>query len=300
MPNYEFPHIIDNTFVSAFRRCERYGYYQSIRRIKPNNSSTHLIAGAAFARGLEIVRRSYFEQGKSFQDSLDAGVVSLLVEYGEHEPPKSLSVKNAWNMAAALTYYFDTWPINESMRPLKLGEAKHAIEFSFAIPLPVKHPVTGDPLLFSGKCDFIGEHEKHKVLYAVDEKTSTSLGEHWINNWIMNSQMTGYVWAGRQLGYPLVGALVRGVGILSKSFSHAEVLVLRPQWRLDEWQRNLELTLYKAIAAWKHEQFQQNLDAACNQYGGCSYRQLCEVQHPEDWIEINFQPNTWNPLHSRG
>jgi hypothetical protein len=296
--HFPFPDIVDNTLLSAFRRCETFGYYSGIRRIRSHEESTHLIAGGAFARGLEITRKSFFESGKSFADSLVNGVEALILEYGEHEPHPKIAQKGVSNMIAALDYYFRVWPIDKQLVPYKLANGKHAIEFSFCLPTNVMHPISGDPIMYAGKFDMIGVHDNNQ-LFVTDEKTSTQLGEYWMQRWRMSNQMTGYVWAARMHGIPVKGAWIRGIGILSRSLTSANVPTFRPQWRIDAWYHNMELTLHKMIVAWRNGLYQQNLDSACSSYGGCTFMNLCEVQNPEEWIPINYFPNTWSPLNSR-
>lgn len=298
VPACEFPHVVDNTMISGFRRCEMAGYYHGIRRIVKHEESTHLVAGGAFAKGLEITRKCYFDGGFPLEDSLEQGAIALIKQYGGHEPHPKVKVKSCQNMVAALYYYFHAFPIDKQLVPLRLANGKHAVEFSFAIPTGVKHPVTGDPILYAGRFDMIGMHETG-IIYVVDEKTSTQLGDQWLARWRMSNQMTGYIWAARESGIDVKGAWIRGLGMLSSSFTSANVPTLRPQWRIEAWHRNLTLTLYKMISAWKHGVYQQNLDNACSAYGGCSYVDLCEVQEPERWIPINYHPNTWSPLNSR-
>ena len=297
-PLLAFPDVIDNTAISGFRRCEMYGYYNSIRRIKGFEESTHLIAGGAFALGLEVTRKAFYEQSLPFSEAFELGVIAIVTEYGEHDPHKKLAAKGVWNIVAAFEYYFRIWPIDKVLVPFKLATGKYAIEFSFAIPTNVMHPVTGDPILYAGKFDMVAQHEAG-LLYVVDEKTSTQLGDYWLTRWRMSNQMTGYIWAARKHGIDVKGAWIRGIGILSRNLTSANVPTLRPLWRIAQWERNMELTLNKMILSWKHGQYQQNLDQACSAYGGCSYLALCEVPNPEEWIGVNFYANTWSPLNSR-
>jgi hypothetical protein len=297
-PLHAFPDVVDNTLISAFRRCETSAYYSGIRRIRAHENSTHLIAGGAFARGLEVTRKRFFEEGETFSQAFEAGVIALVTEYGDHVVHPKIAQKGVWNMVAALDYYFRVWPIDRGLVPFKLANGKHAIEFSFCLPTSIMHPITGDPIMYAGKFDMIGVHDNNQ-LFVTDEKTSTQLGDYWLQRWRMSNQMTGYVWAARMHGIPVKGAWIRGIGILARSLTSANVPTLRPQWRIDDWYAQLQLTLHKMVTAWQSGAYQKNLDAACSAYGGCTYMNLCEVQNPEEWIPINYHANTWSPLNSR-
>jgi hypothetical protein len=299
VPEYPFPEVVDNTMVSAFRRCEKYWYYQSIRRIVPRAVSTHLVAGMAFARGLEVTRKSFFDSGLSFANSLDEGMRALIIAYGDHEPPEYLKTKSVWRMLNGLEFYFKEFPIDKILTPISTSKSgKSAIEYSFAEPTNVRHPISGDPILYAGRFDMFARHDSGSI-YVVDEKTTTTLGQSWYDRWKMSNQMTGYIWATRNSPYKAQGAWVRGLAILSKGYSVANAPIHRPQWRIDAFERNLTLTLEKMKLAWEHSQYQLNYDSGCQSYSGCSYIELCDTQTPEDYIPINFFPNTWNPLEHK-
>ena len=50
------------------------------------------------------------------------------------------------------------------------------------------------------------------------------------------------------------------------------------------------------IRAWETDKWNMNLDHACTEYGGCTYRQICLVQDAEPFLQTGFQRKTWNPL----
>ena len=139
--------------------------------------------------------------------------------------------------------------------------------------------------------------ERDGVLFAEDDKTASQLGAQWTRNWLLDSQFTGYSWAARAFGYPVAGAIIRGVSILSKGYGHAQSIVYRPDWQIDRWLETTEHYVKMMIAYWREGFFPLVLDkSACNSYGGCGYHQLCESPNPESWIEFNFEPRSWSPL----
>lgn len=53
-----FPHAIDSTMLATFRSCPQKFFRQYIQHWKPKTESVHLIAGGAFAAGIEAARLS--------------------------------------------------------------------------------------------------------------------------------------------------------------------------------------------------------------------------------------------------
>lgn len=137
---------------------------------------------------------------------------------------------------------------------------------------------------------------KDDVLFVVDEKTTKALGDSWMKNWKLRSQLTGYCWAAQEYGYPVAGAIIRGISILKTKFGHAEVIEPRARWEIDRWLHQLARDINRAIQCWEEDYWDYDLDASCSSYGGCPYLDLCTSPHPERWVETAYVKRVWNPL----
>lgn len=290
-----FPTQIDNSALSAFKRCPSYWYWNSLRSIESVGGSIHLTAGGAFATGLEISRKCFYEQGLSAEASIARGLHALILAYGSFEAPEG-HVKSLPRVGLALIEYFLQYPLEQDgFVPLELGDGSRAVEFTFAIPLPINNPDTGEPLLYTGRFDALGTW--NGATFGCDEKTATQLGPQWTKNWTLDSQFTGYTWATQHFGIHTAGFLVRGISFLSGGYGHAQAIVFRPQWMIDRWYDSTLHTIRMMIAYWQENQFPMALDKhACNSYGGCQYHRLCESREPERWIAGNYLPKVWDPL----
>lgn len=185
-----FPPTVDSTMLAAFRACPQKMFRTYVEHWKPKGESVHLLAGGAFATGVETARRAFYEQGKSAQDSLVLGVHALLEHYGDFQPPPD-SAKSKIRMAGALEFYFENYPLgDDGATPIKLPNGKTGVELSFSIPLQIKHPETGNPILYTGRSDMVAEFANG--IYVFDEKTATQLGPSWQRQWALRSQFTGY------------------------------------------------------------------------------------------------------------
>jgi hypothetical protein len=289
-----FPPAIDSTLLGSFRTCPQKAFRTYVQHYKPQSESVHLIAGGAFAAGLEVARRSFFEEGNSQTTSVAKGLQKLLLHYGDFQCP-SESAKSPERMAGALEYYFANYPLGgDGMVPIKSPSGDLGIEFSFAEPLPILHPQTGLPLLYTGRADMISDFAGG--IFVVDDKTTSSLGASWSRQWELRSQFTGYVWACRQSGMLPAGAIVRGVSILKTKYDTQQVIIYFPEWEVNRWYGQLLRDVNRMIECWKEGYWDFSLDHGCAEYGGCSLQRICKSENPEPWLEAYFEQRVWDPL----
>ena len=290
----DFPTILDSTMIAAFRSCPRKFQLEFTEHWKPKTPSVHLHAGAAFAKGLEVARKAYWVEEKEEQEAIALGLGALLDAYGTFECPAD-SAKSAERTAGAFEFYMDSYPFQtDEAKPLLLPSGDRAIEFSFAEPIDLAHPQTGSPILYCGRmdmiCDFAGG------VFGEDDKTTSQLGASWPKQWDLRSQFTGYCWAARKAGIPLQGFLVRGISILKTKYDTAQALTYRPPWMIDRWYEQLLRDIKRMITAWNSGYYDYNLDHACTEYGGCTFRQICLSSDPTPWLETGFERRVWNPV----
>jgi len=320
-----FPHTIDSTMLAAFRSCPQKMFRTYVQHWKPQSESVHLIAGGAFAKGIEVARKAYFEGirvsadisyapdatgvevrkvdwitadnpeiGGHRETAEELGIAALLAAYGDFECPSD-SAKSIERTAGALEFYFNAYPLGEDgMDPIQLPNGKRGIEYSFAHPLPVNHPVTGDPLLYTGRSDMIAEYLNG--IYIVDEKTTSQLGASWPRQWEMRSQFTGYAWAALEDGIKTDGAIIRGVSILKTKYDTLQAITYRGDWEIERWLAQTVRDLTRMKECWEAGWWDYNMDTACGEYGGCSLLQICKSKEPEGWLESYFEQRVWDPL----
>lgn len=301
-----FPPAIDSTILATFRSCPQKAFRQYFEHWKPKGESVHLVAGAAFAKGIEVARRAYYIVGAAPEVAVAEGLKALIVNYGHFEPPEG-SAKTLERMAGALEFYFEKYPLGvDTAIPISRG-GQRGIEFSFAEPLDIRHPETGDPLLYTGRADMIADFAGG--VYGFDEKTTSSLGASWAKQWEMRSQFTGYCWAARQAGIPMQGVIVRGVSILKTKYETLQAVSSRSEWEVDRWYEQTHKDILRMIEYWydynnqlengearPEAAFDYNLDHACSEYGGCALTQVCKSPNPETWLPMQFEKRVWDPV----
>lgn len=280
--------------LAALKSCPVYFRNTYIDHWKAKTTSVHLHAGGAFAKGLEEARRAFYERGAAADDAQAEGLRALLTAYGDFQCPED-SAKSARRMSEALVYYFDNYPLShDDAYPITLANGRRGIEFSFAHPLPVKHPVTGDPLLYVGRSDAIIKY--HGPVYICDEKTASALGPTWSRQWDLRGQFIGYQWGARESGIDVWGSLVRGVAILKTMFKTEQVPVRFEPWQIAQWLEETVQWVELAIEWWRNDRWLHNFDKTCADFGGCAFRRPCLSQDPKPWLAMDFERRVWNPL----
>ncbi len=288
-----FPELIDASMLAAFKSCPelcRKGY---VEHYKAKGLSVHLHAGGAFAHGVERTRTAFYVEGKDEETSIAEGLQALMTFYGDFECPAD-SAKSCERMCGAFEFYWTNYPLNNTEDPVILPGGKRAIEVSFAEPLPINHPDTGNPLIYCGRLDAILNYAGGR--YITDEKTTTQLGASWSRQWDLRSQFTGYAWGARQIGIKVDGALVRGVSILKTKYDTQQAISYRPDWMIDRWYAEMLVYVEQLVSMYKTGIWLHNFDHACAEYGGCQFRDCCSSQDETPWLETHFERRQWNPL----
>lgn len=290
-----FPEVIDSSMITTYRACPQKFFRQYVQHWQPSIPSVHLHAGASFAKGLEVARQAYFGEGATELAAQEAGMAALLRAYGDFECPED-SAKSATRMAGALEYYFETYPLSQETAPPHVVQATGApaIEFNFAEPLPILHPVTGNPLILCGRFDQIVDYAGG--VWGEDDKTTSSLGASWIKQWDMRFQFSTYCWGAARSGIPLAGFLVRGISILKTKYDTLQAITYRPQWMLDRWEYGMIQTVGAMVEDYKRGQWLFDESEACNSYGGCMFKTVCLAENPEPWLKSGFAKREWLPL----
>lgn len=289
-----FPRVLDSTIISTYRACPQKCFREYFQHFKPKTVSVHLHAGGAYAHGLEAARRAFYVSGQDEATSIAVGLKALIEFYGAFECPPD-SAKSLERMCGAFEYYFTQYPMDADRAvPIVLPSGDRGIEFSFAEPIDIHHPETGDPIIYAGRMDMICNFADG--IFGEDDKTTSSLGATWAKQWDLRAQFTGYCWGAERGGFPLQGFLVRGVSILKTKYETQQCLTYRPQWMVERWYEGLLQTVSEMARHWEDGTWPFNEGDSCSAYGGCMFRQPCLSIDPSPWLDGNFTRRVWNPL----
>lgn len=299
--NTFFPDKIDSSMLTSFRACPTKFYWNFLRNLNPPARSVHLVAGGAMASGLEAYRKVIF-QPVIKRDPLEAAWIAFNAEWGDYVAPED-SPKDYISTWSALREYVEAHPpLLDVIQPLRNSDGSPTVEFTFAIPLKINHPESGDPILFVGRFDMLGIYGADYGSFPciLDEKTTYTLGPTWSRQWRMRGQFLGYLWALSQLGHKVNHAIVRGIGIQKREIKFLTHIEQYPDYLLTRWEYDLSVTIHNMIQSYIHVtrngiEPDRNFGDSCSAYGGCQYTDLCAAHDPEAWTS-NFTVRTWDPL----
>lgn len=301
---FDFPEVVDNTMRCDFVACERKFFYRHILRRVGHSESIHLVAGKALAEANDVVRKSYWGEKVDWETALCRGLVAFFREYGydaerEADPEWCNHAKSAERMAEAFLEYWKEYHPKSTPGGDMFVDSDGTVgtELPFEIELDVKHPVTGKPLMYHGRCDAMENFQGG--LWLVDDKTTGSLGASWAAQWDTRSQFMGYAYAFRKKGYPIAGVIARGVGILKTKITHAQVPVSCPPHLLERWWVQVNADFARAVAAWKARNFGYNYSDACNSFGKCDYSDACIGKFSHKVLAM-MPIRVWNPKDPAG
>lgn len=288
-----FPPVIDSTMLACFDACEMKFFLEYCLCIGPASKSPDLHAGGAFAFGLEAARRSFWRDGKLPKYAVMDGLRAFMQYWGDYEPPGK-HIKTFVNTAAALLDYFREYPLEQDiLTPLIKTNGEPAIEFTFPVPLPIKHPQSGDPVIYGGRCDMLGKFSE--IPCISDEKTTKSIGKNWSNQWKMRGQFIGYCWGAQHYGNKITTAVIRGIAIQVSKCEHIQDIIDYPQYLIDRWVESMLDKIRAMVDCFEKNKFKYSFGEACQSYGGCWAQGICTKENPSDWYD-SYPRRVWNPL----
>jgi hypothetical protein len=304
------PAIIDATMLTSFRDCEVQFFRSHVLKCSPREPRVPLIAGSAFAAGLEAYRRAYYHDGYSKESSFDIAILSTIDDWGDNDPfPQGRhSSRSLDRVLTGIRNYFEVYPPESDLFQPHLRADNNAptFEFNFVVPLdpargfPV-HPSSGEPFMWAGRSDGLGSFRRLPVFS--DEKSTESLGATWSDKWLLRNQFLSYAWCYREMGLPYRSALVRGIGLLKTKITHAEALIQYPDHVINLWERNAIFSLDQMVQMWEADQWPARIGNSCTSFGNCQFMDVC-LSHPQNTNNIlstGYMYRNWDPAsqHNR-
>lgn len=297
MTKSRLPIYLDSTMVSTFRSCGKKFEYQYVENLRAPGTSIHLTAGSAYAAALHAARVRQFQTPDApvdleilYAEAFKAFILEYDASLDAPDEPK-----NIHNMLHAVELYLQAHhPFYDEVQPLRFPDGKISSEFSFAIPLDIKHP-DGDPFVYVGRFDLLGTHVPSSRMVILDDKTTGSLSSHWMSQWDLRGQFLGYCWACQKHGYNVTDVLVRGTGIMKTDIRFMTIPVQYAMHKIQRWEQELYYTIEQMMFYEQRNHFPFNLADACTSYGGCSMKQLCEAKDPAEWYPA-YEHHIWNPI----
>jgi hypothetical protein len=293
---------VDNSSKELFETCARAADYytrqrRTLRADRPSLNFGHIIHAALVPRKLNE---------ENWQEKQEKIIIDY---YNSYSPPI-----NEWRTADraldAIREYNKSYPITEEPFKviantvelpfrIKLGEADlGAMVTTHAGTFYVKRVV----IFWTGKIDGIVDYGVNLIL---DHKTTSIIGSQFYDDFVLSSQMHGYTWAGRHLGYPVEGLLLDVLALRKPSRTGTPTEFQRQRYfyteqHLAEWEKDTFTLITDFLEHLCRDYFPKSPKWCFGKYGRCQYWDVC-TQIPEQrnamLLSDLYQPVTWSPLN---
>lgn len=295
---------INFSSLDLIQQCMKKAYFRLHRSLAAEIEHPALTTGKGVHKALEVWYAGKREDRKASSWQTDQNISRLLAGQEPDLTGKDLrvaaiaaylnetdSLKNNPNLEARdrsnviniLNAYFDYYLEDE----FELFSDKDGpfLERSFELPVPLSRnyyeaPFEKKPLriYLHGTIDMILQNALTGSLVVTDHKTSSSLGKDFINRIKPNFQYTGYFWGAMEY-FELQPEyfMVNGLQIAKTKQSF---LRQRTHISLDEIEDlwlSLEDASRRYLDATFAERWPMSAPNACTMWGGCEYKQVCEV-----------------------
>lgn len=295
LPGTKIQFAIDNTSIVAAKKCLRYYHYTIIEGWRRRDESPHLRFGGEFASSLENYHKLR-ASGLDYEEALDQTIENLLVRCADwkSDHPK----KNLDTLLRSVIWYLEGYK-DEPVETLILENGDPAVEVSFKIELPWEAAL-GQPYIYCGHLDRVVRYADDVMVQ--DQKTSGGgIGPYFFAEFNPHGQMSGYTFAGRVIfNTPIAGVMIDAAQIAVGYTSFARGFTMRTEAQTVEWLEHTKQWTEIIKFAAERDYWPMN-DSACNQYGGCAFREVCS-QDPsvrQNYLETAFHKKVWNPLLNR-
>lgn len=269
---------VDSQVLSKIQSCNQRAAYSHVDNIEPiDYENTALEKGLVLHEGLA---EYYANRHKVEYLILKARVIARMESYA---PLKTdLAQADINNCIDAMNSYMQQYQ-TETLKPYFV-DGEPLVEKTFAVPLYEDEELL---ILLTGVTDLIADWNNGR--YPVDHKSYSS----WFKPAIMSNQFHGYCFATQSNSL-----LVNRIGLGRKTGENERVVVSYTDGELEEWKKNTIYEIRAHYAMMQKGWYRRNFEA-CEEYGGCRYKMLCNAK-PElrdTLIKVNYKVvPEWDPM----
>lgn len=300
------PEAFDNTVKSYWCKCPRslYWFYRGLDYLE---RPPYFTFGTAWGAGLNVWHQS---QGISdLETRINAGLATLrkVWEKDAPPPPAKQSFDTLNNLEHLFLEYVETYGANEPW-----AHAYEKGELGFVLPIP------GTTILFGGAIDSPIRWNPYGIMPREDKTTGFWVNDSYISQWDHSTQVTGYLWAMRQvLGEEPFAAYMNIAGKRPRkdpAERFRRYLAKRDEEEIQSWLRDTILVVDDIRREWDRWLWPKlGAHDPINCAGGagrksCLYHRLC-LRPMEPWdfeeaydfsSEFAFREKDWAPWERKG
>jgi len=141
-------------------------------------------------------------------------------------------------------------------------------------------------VFYHGTIDAIMVNSQTKETAVFDHKTTSQMGVTFSQRVNPNFQFAGYVWAAQQMGVKTNSFIMNGIQKKNtipktkREITPNQMLRVPTEFtagQIREWKENVLAILNTYLYQDKYNFFPMNAPSPCTQYGGCQFREICEL-----------------------
>lgn len=298
---------MDNTTFVDWNGCFVKGLYTDGLRKVPAGGVAPLVFGQAVHTGMKALMLGEPLEAALEKAQADATVnnLDMLLD----------SRRNSSSLSLLLNSYVEHTNImtDEWLVPVELN-GKKIVEETFSFPIGKLHFKAGELLdeaceievWWSGILDALVYYRNE--IWVCDHKTTSVMGDKFVDDKLRSSQMLGYTMIGRLmekfLSKPVRGVLINALALRKNDFEFKLFPLPMAEWKIQEWQsetllamRNLVLNLVGFLSTGEAAPIREH---CVTKYGKCKFFDLCEnVPLVRDRMILDenlFSDNKWHPI----
>lgn len=281
----ELPPYLSNTGLTDFRRCPARYYFRHLLSVEASGDKfSALEYGIAVHRAIPYIQRGKFDEGLlAFRSSWkDSGC----------EDDNKRNLLNAQTMLR--TYYEKN--VKGKNRPYTIIEPPKVDfrepysdqEFAFCMNL------TDHNIPFVGRIDAIGRRNDNGKIWGIEYKTTSELGQRFLQAFELNSQIYGYATV-LSLYYgsdEVEGFFLEAFRVTSKKPETYTIPIFIHETQVEMFIELFDQTLDEITSCIENGKFLQDLTACTtyNQHGSpgylCEYAPLCKCKTEESFNSL--------------
>lgn len=292
--------VTDASQFSAWSACFIKGFYEhGLKRVSTHDQAA-LLFGGAIHKGMAVHLR-----GGTIEEAMSAvRVEATLRRLDDCMDPKRTTEKATQMMES---YIHDvTIQPSKKLIAIELNGQK-IIEQAFCLPLGVVKTLIGEvQIMWMGIVDLIAYLERE--MWVTDHKTTSVMGEKFVDDKVRSDQVPGYLWAAQilteHLPTNLAGCLINALAHRATGYEFKQFKIPLSQMKIEEWKQETLKACAMLIDRLVNTASGDNLlvptrPSCVTKYGKCRYFDLCDnpqlVRERLLYDEAYYKHNDWDP-----
>ncbi len=309
--------LCDNSEFVQWDGCMASGVYNGALKRVSARARTPLSFGAAVHAGLESYFKKEMVTLMEGMPAMSAWRQKALTVAGKEKLDEAADPRrNTTMLIDMLEAYFMEYERMASMRFDILDvDGDLQVEKSFVVPLgyiELDRPLFGHSKLevqWCGKMDLLTRYENG--IAPVDHKTTTVMGEKFIDDKLRSSQMLGYTYATKWMSehvfgnLPVYGVRINALAQRAKGFEFKQFSVPFADWKIAEWQQETLLSVKEKVIRLEHflnsGEIAPTREHCVTKYGKCPYFDVCDaapiMRDRMIFDDSYYYITDWSPLN---